>query len=78
METTPDCTFVPSFASNKTNVAGSTRHLSPIYPGLGDTMSGYHCLGWSVYAYLNVHLKKLRTDHIWIWHYYLHYSLSYP
>ncbi|KXG37964.1 G-type lectin S-receptor-like serine/threonine-protein kinase SD2-5 [Sorghum bicolor] len=24
METTPDCTFVPSFASNKTNVEGST------------------------------------------------------
>jgi serine/threonine protein kinase len=29
METTPDCTFVPSFASNKTNVAGSTSSYVP-------------------------------------------------
>ena len=29
METTPDCTFVPSFASNKTNLAGSTSSYVP-------------------------------------------------
>ena len=73
METTPDGTFVPSFASNKTNVEGSTSSYVPSESLVTIVSAGYFHFN----AYLNVHLQKLRTGHIWIWHYYLHYSLSY-